>query len=109
MAYVCGEHIFNGYFAHFLSARNEISPRWGTDQSKLIPQISLTLVLESRDTTQRHASVLHRYAFVMFCSIGQGPAYSGPPILRSFIYRSNALAEEGSRLVDDVCECMHDV
>ena len=39
---------------------------------------------------------------------GRGPAYPGPHTLRPFVSRPSALAQEGRRLVSDVCECMRD-
>jgi len=46
LAYFFRGKIFdNGYLTHYLSERDKIWQRWGSGQSKVLPQISWTLVL----------------------------------------------------------------
>jgi len=46
---------------------------------------------------------------VLICYFKQGSSLARTPTLRPFVSRPNVLAQDGRRLVDDVCKCMHDV
>jgi len=54
-------------------------------------------------------SSIYIHHSIPFCYFGQGSSLPRTPTRRPFVSRPNALAQEGRRLVDDVCECKHDV